>query len=577
MEQKYKVNIPTIKELMQNIKNGNYIIPVYQREFVWEGSKIIELLISISKGYPIGVITDVQITNNSLLANGRNQIFESLMKSKSSIDKAVVDGQQRLTSLAIAYYAFDMKELVKEFTDKKQAASVKKAINDIFLYENNFYTEKELKEYFDEQNIDEQTDDYCISSPEINKIVRDKIDDYELPIIRLVTKTDNEVIEVFTAMNKGGKPLTHVELMNGSMFNINNDFDLIKYINETNKEISSFGTIKKEFFVQLMKIYFDISEFKKVDYKKDSLISFSMDRPSVKKFISSKKKFIETLKKSIGILKNEFGIYSESLLPKNVYLSVVFAYEALCKLNNKRDQKILKNIIRRVSSRMLEGVYASSPGARTIEDINEFLLPMFDGEEISNNAKEFNIRWNDEKISNELWSKINELTYKNRTQGVAKLIISILYRNNPMYILQRKQVPIIESVGVKVKNDLHHFIPKRSKMAKKFNLTNPVVSWNIDKITNLAVITADENRNEIRSKDIQEYLHQSEEILGNELFIKMIGSHMFNLEDINNLMKWEDDEENWRDLQTLIEKMLENRANKIVTALMNTFFSIEKK
>ncbi|HZH38994.1 MAG TPA: DUF262 domain-containing protein, partial [Bacillales bacterium] len=41
-------------ELLDDIAAGKYKIPVFQRDFVWKQSQMIDLFDSILKGYPIG-------------------------------------------------------------------------------------------------------------------------------------------------------------------------------------------------------------------------------------------------------------------------------------------------------------------------------------------------------------------------------------------------------------------------------------------------------------------------------------------------------------------------------------------
>src|SRR5467141_61449 len=46
-----KYNFPT---LMNDIENGRVRLPPFQREFVWSPTKVIDLMDSIYKGFPIG-------------------------------------------------------------------------------------------------------------------------------------------------------------------------------------------------------------------------------------------------------------------------------------------------------------------------------------------------------------------------------------------------------------------------------------------------------------------------------------------------------------------------------------------
>jgi uncharacterized protein with ParB-like and HNH nuclease domain len=48
--------VDRIEELATRILKGDILLPKFQRDFVWERSKIIDLLDSIAKNYPVGSI-----------------------------------------------------------------------------------------------------------------------------------------------------------------------------------------------------------------------------------------------------------------------------------------------------------------------------------------------------------------------------------------------------------------------------------------------------------------------------------------------------------------------------------------
>lgn len=578
---RYKTQDTKILDIMHDVRQGKYIIPVYQREYVWGSKQIIDLIDSIMEGYPIGMITDAAVKNESLLANGKNEIFDVLNQSPGRIEKAIVDGQQRVTSLSLVYFADVIADNFKKFKNDKLKKEVKKVINNLYFYENRAYEKDKLILHISEQHpekkgVEDIVDQYVISKPEVTSEFRAAVDEYVIPVLKILDGSDKEVIDVFTAMNKGGIKLTHVELMNGSMFNIENNFGLLDYIKLNNSKFKTFGSIKGEFFVQLMKTYFDIIDFKsRVDYKKDTLIKFSMDKRDVMKFFSIREEFTEMLEESIGMLSSEFGIFRIEQLPKNVYLTAIIAYRSLLKINNTDpDKSKLKRIMKRISTRLIDGVYASSPGARALEDINDFIMPVMMDSKISDDAQVFEEIWDAEKIGNTLNEKVSELTYKNRHQGLAKLFISILCRNHPRYILENKKVSVIESVGLKVKNDLHHFIPKKSSMVKEYVLDNKYQDWNIETIRNIAVITEDENRKEIRAKDIQEYLEESKRNLNDDNFRKMIESHYFDLNIINELMAWrKEEDELGLELKRILVELFDARGEIIISEIMDVFFN----
>lgn len=88
---RYSVNNYTVETLLSNIKSGNIAIPEMQRSFVWNSSKVRDLVDSLYKGFPVGYIIIWQ-NPDVKLKDG----------TKSSGKKVLIDGQQRITAMAAA-------------------------------------------------------------------------------------------------------------------------------------------------------------------------------------------------------------------------------------------------------------------------------------------------------------------------------------------------------------------------------------------------------------------------------------------------------------------------------------------
>jgi hypothetical protein len=89
--QKYSVNQHLIETLLSWVKSGEIAIPEIQRPFVWDASKVRDLLDSLYQGFPVGYIIiwknpDVRLKDGSI----------------SSGKKVLIDGQQRITALSAA-------------------------------------------------------------------------------------------------------------------------------------------------------------------------------------------------------------------------------------------------------------------------------------------------------------------------------------------------------------------------------------------------------------------------------------------------------------------------------------------
>jgi len=91
MSQKYNVNQTLISSMLSWVSDGEIAIPEIQRPFVWNSTKVRDLMDSLYQGYPIGYIIiwknpDVRLKDGTL----------------SSGKKILIDGQQRITALRAA-------------------------------------------------------------------------------------------------------------------------------------------------------------------------------------------------------------------------------------------------------------------------------------------------------------------------------------------------------------------------------------------------------------------------------------------------------------------------------------------
>ncbi|MBA3284991.1 MAG: DUF262 domain-containing protein [Nitrosopumilus sp.] len=89
--QKYSVNQHLIETILAWVNLGEIAIPEIQRPFVWDSSKVRDLMDSLYQGYPIGYIIAWR-NPNVRLKDG----------SMSEGKKILIDGQQRVTALTAA-------------------------------------------------------------------------------------------------------------------------------------------------------------------------------------------------------------------------------------------------------------------------------------------------------------------------------------------------------------------------------------------------------------------------------------------------------------------------------------------
>jgi uncharacterized protein with ParB-like and HNH nuclease domain len=100
--QRYSVTPHPIQTLLTWVKSGEIAIPEIQRPFVWDATKVRNLLDSLYQGYPVGY-----------LIAWRNPTVRLKDGTLSAGKRILIDGQQRVTALMAALLGYEV--LTKDY------------------------------------------------------------------------------------------------------------------------------------------------------------------------------------------------------------------------------------------------------------------------------------------------------------------------------------------------------------------------------------------------------------------------------------------------------------------------------
>lgn len=122
----------TVAKVLDKIDRREYVLPALQREFVWDTDKICRLFDSLMQGYPIGSFLFWQVKPE----NTQDYVFYDVMRKyheakayrcekhtpvAGSGVTAILDGQQRFTSLYIALKSTYAEKLPRKWKDNPEA------------------------------------------------------------------------------------------------------------------------------------------------------------------------------------------------------------------------------------------------------------------------------------------------------------------------------------------------------------------------------------------------------------------------------------------------------------------------
>lgn len=212
-EQKYSVNHYLVSALLNYVDNKEIAIPEIQRPFVWDATKVRDLIDSLYSGYPIGYIVTWQ-NPDVKLKDG----------TTSTGKKILIDGQQRVTALTAAILGRMVKNTDYEDVRIKIAFNPKEKRFEV----SNPAIQKDVAWIADiapflsgEQKQSSVRKTYCALNPEIDEDVFDEIlEDLkdikkkEIGVIQLAGNLDiDAVTEIFIRINSQGVPLSQADFV----------------------------------------------------------------------------------------------------------------------------------------------------------------------------------------------------------------------------------------------------------------------------------------------------------------------------------------------------------------------------
>jgi hypothetical protein len=252
----FETNPVPLEALLRSCESGALQLPDFQRSWVWEEDRILSLIASVSRGFPMGALMTLESKPDGSAVFARRPI-EGAAKAASETRprQLLLDGQQRMTSL---FQSCMRQHVVSTITPKKRLvrrwfyidilrAVAAEAERDAAIFavpedrkiKQNF--DKEivldlsssqleyqhlmfpLNQVFDWDTWQEEFGDYWIGKDDPtkrdlfkrfkNKVLKN-FSEYQVPVIALGSETSHEAVcLVFEKVNTGGKALDAFELL----------------------------------------------------------------------------------------------------------------------------------------------------------------------------------------------------------------------------------------------------------------------------------------------------------------------------------------------------------------------------
>ena len=346
-----------IRAVIEEINSRKIYLPAIQRKYVWDDDQITRLMDSIMLGYPIGTFLFWKV-RKSIINKKKYSMYEfikdfherDVYKNPSAPQPfpigsdeetiwAVLDGQQRLTSLYIALQGSMSRKLPNKRWKNDDAFPIKELYLDLhsqrtdeedISYEFKFLTQEEAKKQKDDRlwylvkdilkySQDELVTDLIIPNGwASDKVASDKVAMKNISLLhtRLVgdeiinyfevqTDSIDSVLDIFVRVNSGGTVLSKSDLLFSTIVShwdkARDEID--KLLAEINK-IGEGYKFSNDFIMRTCLYVLDMSVTLKVEtFKKESVLKIKNNWENIRK----------TIKDTVDLL-NEFGFNSENII-----------------------------------------------------------------------------------------------------------------------------------------------------------------------------------------------------------------------------------------------------------------------
>lgn len=432
----------TIKDATEEIKQGKYLLPIIQREFVWDDDQIIKLFDSLMRGYPIGSFLFWKVREESVdkyqfykfitsfteMDNTHNQ------KANVSGEKeitCILDGQQRLSALYIGLRGTYAKKIPwrrrnnpDNFIGRKLFVNLLGKAKDSeetrLLYDFKFLTEDESKKKDEDESKKEdenkswfevgrilgfsdtyELNNYLIEqglsrlAPEKAKFANETL----FKLYDVVRKEGvinyymeqsqdlDKVLNMFVRINSAGSKLDYSDLLlsiaSAQWQKKNARDEIIDFVDQVNKIGDGFD-FDKDFVLKCCLILSDISNiaFKVDNFNKKNMQSIENNWDDIKKAIRLSAELVSS-----------FGYDSKTLSSSNAIIPISYYIKMINSPNNfvsskqySEDRKIIK---RWLATSLIMRTFSGQPDnvLRPIREIMKNKVTKFPLEEIQNKLK----------------------------------------------------------------------------------------------------------------------------------------------------------------------------------------------
>lgn len=456
-----------IISLLTYLKDGNLRVPRFQRDFVWERNKIVALLDSIFKEYPIGSFFLWETTGNYNLFY-RDLPELGILPQKPKPDeklKFILDGQQRICSLFAAWNGLRVEIKDGNKTKLIDCSEIcldldyPKKIPDDNGNQSAFEIKGENDRYIPLYRVlgSDHMAIFRKLTPDRQEVFMDChriFTTYPLSVVTVKNIELNNASVIFERINQGGKKLSMFDLIVASTWG--EDFDLKENYIELRDKITAkgFGDISPEVVTHATSLILKgfCNKLNQLQLKKEEI------KGNWDEIAASIELAVDHLSGNLGVKIYEFIPYP-SIIPLLAYLYFKTERRALTKkMTDKVHEWFWKSAL---SER-----YGASLESRMGEDRKEIFDKLISGQEVKIN---FTITADEDKISS---------TTIGTKSALRNAIFCMLSHRNPRHFMTNDYIPMDHNFYSTYNSpEKHHIFPRKYLSRNKVGGENLIANF----------------------------------------------------------------------------------------------------
>lgn len=299
-----------LHEILKRMHSGEYAIPLFQRDFVWEKKQILDLFDSISKGYPIGSILLWRPKNKDLYLYSKSVVNNEIIEN-SELNYFILDGRQRLTTFYGCLYGKN------EFNDKfhvcynldleifEYSSTGKKAVYLVPLPDlyDTFKLLDKLQEIQEKIQDRETARNYIMRAKKMNSVFQG----YQIGELLFENYTLEEAGTVFARINSKGTDISKVSMLQALFYKEGQNVLFSDWISEIKTKLGRWGFERMREEDILNCCY----RYSKLNFYDNDL----MEKIDKLDFINRLDEIENDLMREAEFLHNECGIISSAMIP----------------------------------------------------------------------------------------------------------------------------------------------------------------------------------------------------------------------------------------------------------------------